>query len=191
MTRLRQSTHLRRIQVLCLMAASFFGIIPQNQRKLLRDWGRLRLNALDMHHRGFLERESKLKAALIYFNSMRKTMGTCWQQMLKDSDFTQARCTATCLCQEITFDGKTRNVSPADEIISFYLHTPAATTFEGPEGESVSRDEVDVNTIITQPLPLPDATVDIYGDITKSDGDLQVNCTCMGCIGSEQLKLVC
>ena len=54
----------------------------------------------------------------------------------------------------------------------------------------MSRNEVDVNTIITQPLPLPDATVDIYGDITKSDGDLQVRCSCVGCIESEQLKLL-
>ena len=143
-----------------------------------------------MHHRGFLEREPKLKAVLIYFDSMRKTMGSCWQEMLKDRDFTQASCTATCLCQEITFEGKTRSVSPANEIMSFYLHTPEATSFDKPEAERVSRNEVDVNTIITQPLPLPDATVDIYGDITKSDGDLQVRCSCVGCIESEQLKLL-
>ena len=134
-----------------------------------------------MHHRGFLEREPKLKAALIYFNSMRKTMGTCWQQMLKDSDFTQARCTATCLCQEITFDGKTRNVSPADEIISFYLHTPEPTTFTGPKGEQVSRDKVDVDEMITKPIPLTKLVVKLDGDITKSDGNLQVRLSRMHC----------
>ncbi|CDJ48346.1 non-transmembrane antigen, putative [Eimeria brunetti] len=175
MTRSHPSVHLRRIQVLSLMAASFFGIIPQKQRKLLRVWGRLRLNALDMHHRGFCEREPKLRALLAYFSSMRRTVGSCWQQMLKDNDFTHAKCTATCVCQEVTFDGRTRSISPADEVISFYLHTPEATTFEAPEGEQVSRSQIDVNKIITEPLPLSNATVDVYGDITKSDGDLQVD----------------
>ncbi|CDI81786.1 non-transmembrane antigen, putative [Eimeria praecox] len=175
MTRSNASVHLRRVQVLCLMAASFFGIIPQKQRKLLRAWGMLRLNALDMHHRGLFEREAKLRALLVYFETMQKTMGSCWQQMLRDNDFTQAKCSATCSCQEVIFEGKARRFSPADEIISFYLHTPEATTFEAPEGEQVSRSEVDVNKITTQPLPLTKLTVDVFGDITKSDGDLHVD----------------
>lgn len=103
--------------------------------------------------------------------------------MLKDNDFTQAKCTATCLCQEITFEGRTRKISPADEIISFYLHTPEATTFEAPEGEQVSRSEVDVSKIISQPLPLSGLTVDVHGDITKSDGDLQVRHSCLCLLG--------
>ncbi|CDJ35036.1 LOW QUALITY PROTEIN: non-transmembrane antigen, putative [Eimeria mitis] len=159
---------------LASVARHLSHLFPQKQRKLLRGWGTLRLNALDMHHRGFFEREPKFRALLIYFSTMQRTMGSCWQQMLRDNDFTRAKCTATCLCQEVTFEGKTRSISP-DEIISFYLHTPEATTFEAPEGEQVSRSEVDVNKIITEPLPLTNVTVDVSGDITKSDGDLQVD----------------
>ena len=171
------ATHLRRIQVYALLSASFFGIIPHGQRDLLSDWGNLRLNALDMHHRGFFERAPKFQALLAYFGAMHKRMGSCWMQMLERNDFSEAKCPATCLCQE----GRTLDIAPVDEKISFYLHTPEPTTFTGPKGEQVSRDKVDVDEMITQPIPLTKLVVKLDGDITKSDGNLQVRLSRMHC----------
>lgn len=171
------ATHLRRIQVYSLLSASFFGVIPHGQRDLLSDWGNLRLNALDMHHRGFFERAPKFQALLAYFSAMHKRMGSCWMQMLERNDFSEAKCPATCLCQE----GRTLDIAPVDEKISFYLHTPEPTTFTGPKGEQVSRDKVDVDEMITQPIPLTKLVVKLDGDITKSDGNLQVRLSRMHC----------
>ncbi|KAL8431282.1 hypothetical protein ACSSS7_005367 [Eimeria intestinalis] len=105
LTRTHPQKHLRRIQVLALLSAAFFGIIPHDQRKLLRSYGSLELNKLDLFHRGFFERKPKYRALLIYFTSMQSTLEGCWQQMVQQNSFDRAQCSSTCICQEVAFRG--------------------------------------------------------------------------------------
>lgn len=174
-TRARPQKHLRKIQVLALLASSFFGIIPHNQASLLRRYGHLRLNKLDMFYRGFFIRHPKFTALFAYFHAMQSTVGGCWNQMVQDNDFAQAKCSPTCICQEITFEGKTTHVAPSDEIISFYLHTPHSTSFLSPQGGAVHRNALTIDDVMLIDAPLSAFRVDIDGDITLSDGALQVD----------------
>ncbi|KAL8446689.1 hypothetical protein Emag_004637 [Eimeria magna] len=175
LTRERPHKHLRRIQVLGLLAAAFFGIIPHDQVKLLQRYGSLELNKLDLFHRGFFEREPKYHALLIYFTSMQSTVEGCWQQMVQQNSFERAHCSSTCICQDVVFNGQTSRVSPADELISFYLHTPDRSLFEIQGGAKVERGPVDVTEIVTSSKRLISPRVDVNGDILLSDGELQVD----------------
>ncbi|KAL8270548.1 hypothetical protein Esti_005519 [Eimeria stiedai] len=175
LTRTHPQKHLRRIQVLGLLAAAFFGIIPHDQRKLLQSYGSLELNKLDLFHRGFFEREPKYRALLIYFTSMQSTLEGCWQQMVQRNSFERAQCSPACICQEVVFRGQASHFSPADELISFYLHTPEQSVFEIQGTVRFERGPISVTEILKSSKPLLEPKVDVDGDIMLSDGELQVD----------------
>lgn len=134
----------------------------------------MRLNKLDMLYRGFFIRQPKLTALFEYFHAMQSTMGGCWNQMVQEDDFAQAKCSPTCICQEVTFEAKTTCVAPSDEIISFYLQTPHSTSFETHQGVTEHRNALDIGDLMLSDTPLSAVRLDMDGDITLSDEALQV-----------------
>lgn len=174
--------HLRRIQILALLSAAFLGTLPHNQRLLLSKrygipYDKLHLNKLDMHHRGFFQRRAKVASFLNYVEGMRASVEGCWRQMVARGAFEQAVCTAECICVEapaVASSGVAFRVAPADEVVGFYFIRPEKAVVQGPPGVVVETEDLHVDDLVRRATPLSEVVVDLEGDITKADGEVQV-----------------
>lgn len=133
-----------------------------------------RMNKLDMFYNGFFMRAPKFKALLIYFERMKATLQGCWEQMLRKGEFGKALCLTHCRCRWAPLRGEGSFITPADEVISFFMHTREEAVFESPSGVKVLREAIQPAEIIKSEKPLLPLVVDFDGDITKADGALQV-----------------
>ncbi|KAL8439769.1 hypothetical protein Efla_002671 [Eimeria flavescens] len=177
LTRENPVLHLTRIQLFALLAASFFGIIPDQQVKTRSGADTVRFNKLDFFYRGFFNREDKFRGLLSYFTGIGGQIEGCWQEMVEKNSFTaRSECSIRCNCTDVTFNGRKTRVAVADEIVSFYLHTPDPASFAlpGGGGQRVKRPAVSASEVVESEKPLTPLTVDVDGDILKSDGDLQL-----------------
>ncbi|PFH36039.1 poly(ADP-ribose) glycohydrolase [Besnoitia besnoiti] len=168
--------HLRKIQVLALVAAAFLGVVPHNQRRLLAHHPKkfqMNQNKLDMFYRGFMEREAKFRSLLIYFASMRARLANCWNEMMKAGIFSKALCVTPCQCATLE-DGTL--IAPTDELLGIYRQTDMAANFSSATGSvKVTSPAVSVGDIANSQKPLLAFEVLDVGDISTSDGDLQVD----------------
>ncbi|RQX72891.1 poly(ADP-ribose) glycohydrolase [Toxoplasma gondii CAST] len=168
--------HLRKIQVFTLIAAAFLGVIPHNQRALLAHHQKkfvMNQNKLDMFYRGFMERKPKFQSVLIYFASMRERLGNCWNEMVKKGFVDMAPCTGTCTCSTLE---ESVSIAPTDELIGFYRQSDKVADFVWSDGSVKGTSaSVSIDDIAKSTKALGGFEVFEEGDITTSDGDLQVD----------------